>query len=249
MTTRLLGTACIAALAVACAGRAASVAPTASDVEAERREVTLGAGRVRFDLYRAGAPGPRPLVVVAHGFWRSRANMSGWGRHLAGEGFLVAVPDLPAWSDHERNARAISELVDWLLAQPPLAIDDRRVGVVGFSAGGLSTLLAAARNPRIRLWVGLDPVDRDGKGALAAQTVSASALILRATPSRCNAHGNAVGIERAFGGRATTVSVAGATHTDPEWPSDWKARLVCGADAPERRAKFVDAATAALKSM
>jgi pimeloyl-ACP methyl ester carboxylesterase len=121
--------------------------------------------------------------------------------------------------------------------------------VAGFSAGGLSTLLAAARDERIRLWIGLDPVDRGDKGARAAVSMKAQALILRAEPSGCNANGNAAGIERALGERAKVIRIDRATHTDPEWPTDWKARLVCGADSEERRARFVEEATAALKAM
>jgi dienelactone hydrolase len=42
------------------------------------------------------------------------------------------------------------------------------VGLVGFSAGGLATLLAAD-DPRVRVWVGLDQVDVAGKGVAAAR--------------------------------------------------------------------------------
>jgi dienelactone hydrolase len=218
-------------------------------VRVETREVSLPSDRVGFDLYRPTGPGPHPLVIVAHGFWRSRANMAGWGRHLATQGFLTAVPDLPAWADHERNGRAVRELIDTLLSAPPDSIDMARLAVVGFSAGGLATLLAAADDPRIRVWVGLDPVDRDGKGVAAAARVTARPVVVRADPSRCNANGNARDIERAFAGRATVIAVAGATHADPEWPTDWKARLACGGDDDHRRARFVEAATAALKEM
>lgn len=236
------------AVPAACARppQAGIVAPA---VRVDTRELILPSGRVVFDLYRPASAGLRPLVVVAHGFWRSRANMAGWGEHLAAHGFLAAVPDLPAWADHERNGRAVRELIDSLLSTPPAPVDDRRVAVIGFSAGGLATLLAAADDQRIRLWIGLDPVDRNGKGADAAPRVKGRAVIIRADPSRCNANGNAAGIERALAGRATAIAVAGATHTDPEWPTDWKARLACGASDEGRRARFVEAATAALKAM
>ena len=239
---------CVAAMTSACGARAGRTDawPT---VAVERREVSLPSGRVVFDLYRPNGTGPHPLVIVAHGFWRSRGNMAGWGRHLAGQGFLTVVPGLPAWADHERNGRAVSELIGAVIATPPAPIDQARIGVIGFSAGGLSTLLAAANDDRIKVWVGLDPVDRDSKGAQAAPRVKASAVILRAGPSRCNANGNASGIERGFAGRATVIVVAGATHTDLEWPTDWKARLACGDDDEGRRATFVEAATAALKKM
>lgn len=211
----------------------------------------LPSGRMVVDVYAPGSRAPAPLVVVAHGFWRDRSNMAGWGRHLAAQGMVAAVPDLPAWSDHARNGRAINELIASLVAHaadgPP--IDAGRIAVMGFSAGGLATLLAAADNSRIRLWVGLDPVDRKGAGAAAAPRLEARAVIITAEPSSCNAHGNATGIARAIGDRATVIAVPGATHADAEWPTDWKARLVCGGTSPERLALFVKHATDALKSL
>jgi dienelactone hydrolase len=249
MLPRTVLVSCVLAIATACGGRAAPSHALAPGVTIERREASLPSGRVVFDLYRPAGVGPHPLVIVAHGFTRSRANMAGWGRHLAGQGFLAAVPSLPAWADHARNGRAVTQLIDVLLATPPLPIDQARIGVLGYSAGGLSTLLAAADDGRVRAWVGLDPVDRDSQGAHAASRVTATAVILRAAPSRCNANGNASGIERAFAGRVTVVVVPGATHTDPEWPTDWKARLVCGGDDEARRTQFVEAATRALKAM
>lgn len=214
-------------------------------------DLTLASGRVVVDLYFRRASEPAPLVVVAHGFWRSRSNMAGWGRHLAEHGFVAAVPDLPAWSDHARNGRAINELVARLIAHPPesATVDEARVAVMGFSAGGLATLLAAADNPRIRLWIGLDPVDRKAAGEGAASRLQATAVIISAEPSSCNAHGNAKAIARALGDRATVIAVPGATHADAEWPTDWKARLFCGGTSPERQALFVKYATDALRNM
>jgi len=187
-------------------------------------------------------------VVVAHGFWRSRAQMAAWGAHFAGVGYVTAVPDLPARADHARNGRAIGALVASLLAQPPqgLALDGNRVALVGFSAGGLATLLAAADDPRVRLWVGLDPVDRDGLGARAAHRFRGTAVILQAEPSACNGHGNARGLVESLDGRATVTRIAGATHVDAEWPTTRLARLACGGSDERRRQQFVAAATAAL---
>jgi dienelactone hydrolase len=220
------------------------------DVRLETLAVSLAAGHVVVDLYFRSPAEAAPLVVVAHGFWRSRANMAGWGRHLAAHGFVAAVPDLPAWSDHARNGRAINELIAWLIAHATddTPVDRARIAVVGFSAGGLATLLAASDNPSIDLWIGLDPVDRRGVGEAAAARLRADAVIITAEPSSCNAHGNAKNIARAFGERATVIHVPGATHADAEWPSDWKARLLCGGTSPEHQASFVRHATAALES-
>ena len=210
--------------------------------------VQLPSGTTDVDLYFTDVPHPLPLVVVAHGFSRGRNNMSGWGRKLAEEGFIAAVPDLPAWSDHARNGRFINELIDYLTASasavPP--IDRQRVGLIGFSAGGLATLLAAAENPSIGVWVGLDPVDRNGQGISAAAKLRCRAAILRAEPSACNAYGNAAAIQQALTIPGLFLSIPNATHSDPEWPTDWKAELACGKSSETRRAIFVENAMKAL---
>jgi len=182
--------------------------------------VQAPAGTFDVDLYLPAGGGKAPLVIVAHGFWRSKEKMADWGKHLAEQGFAVAVPTLPAWADHARNGRAICELIDWIASSVPTAdVDTERTGLVGFSAGGLATLLSAD-DPRVRVWVGLDPVDVAGKGAAAAKRVSAFALVLRAEPHSCNGHGNAKGIQSALTARSLGLMIKGATHADPEWPTD-----------------------------
>jgi pimeloyl-ACP methyl ester carboxylesterase len=173
--------------------------------------------------------------------------MSGWGEHLAREGLVVAVPDLPAWSDHARNGRFVSELRAHLCSVEPWAqrIDGSRVGLVGFSAGGLASLLAAADRPVVSIWIGLDPVDRSGLGAEAAARVDCRALVLTAEPSACNARGNAFDIIAALPD-GEHRQVAGAVHVDAEWPTDWMAELVCGRSTEEKRREFRRHTTAAL---
>ena len=213
--------------------------------------VRLSAGAADADIYSPDTAGPAPLVIVAHGFSRRRHNMSGWGRHLAREGFLAAVPDLPAWSDQIRNGRFISLLRAYLCASEPWSqrIDPSRVGLMGFSAGGLATLLSAAGNPAPAIWVGLDPVDRNGSGAKAAALVECRAVVLTAEPSACNGGGNARNIIAALPRceRSEHFGVAGAVHVDAEWPTDWMAEAVCGRSTDERRSEFRRRATAALR--
>jgi dienelactone hydrolase len=200
------------------------------------------------DIYWPDAAAPAPLVIVAHGFSRQRHNMSGWGEHLAKEGFVAAVPDLPAWSDQIRNGRFITELRTYLCAGAPFRrrIDPSRVGLMGFSAGGLASLLSAADDPGLAILVGLDPVDRDGIGAKAAPLVSCRTVVLTAEPSACNAQGNARGIIAALPG-GEHYSIAGAAHVDAEWPTDWLAQAVCGRSTDEKRSEFRRRATTALR--
>ena len=213
----------------------------------ETIRVNLPAGNAKVDIYWPETASPAPLVIVAHGFLRHRHNMSAWGQHLASEGLVAAVPDLPAWSDHVRNGRFISELRAHLCAGEPWKrrIDPSRVGLLGFSAGGLSTLLSAADSPGLAIWVGLDPVDRDGAGAKAAPLVKCRAVILTAEPSACNARGNARDIAAALP-RCEEFRVAGAVHVDAEWPTSGMAEVFCGRSTEERRSEFHRRATAAL---
>ena len=253
LTTLLIQVLPLLALAtwgMGCTASAPSTLPTTlpDTVQVRTVLVEFASGTTNVDLYYTDTLRPLPLVIVAHGFSRSKANMAGWGRALAEAGFIAAVPDLPAWSDHARNGRFINELIGHLAASPPegIKVDGERIGLLGFSAGGLATLLAAAGNPVVRVWVGLDPVDKNGQGVAAAPRLRCRAAILRAEPSSCNANGNAAGIERALKVPCLSIMVPKATHADPEWPTDKMAEWVCGASAEERRATFVRHALAVL---
>lgn len=235
----------LAVFVVSCA----SANPYATtNVTRETIRVQLPTGAADVDVYWPNAAAPAPMVIVAHGFLRHRRNMSGWGHHLAKEGFVVVVPDLPTRSDHVRNGQFISELRAYSLGDASWKkyIDPARVGLLGFSAGGLSSLLSAAYSPGIDIWVGLDPVDRDGLGAKAASMVRSRAVVLTAEPSACNAHGNARDIIATLP-RHEHFIVAGAVHVDAEWPTSFFAELVCGRSTDERRAEFQVLATKALK--
>jgi len=210
--------------------------------------VQLAAGAASVDVYCPETNDRAPLVIIAHGFSRNRRNMSGWGRQLAQEGFVAVVPDLPARSDHARNARFISDLKVYFYTDESWKkrIDPARTGLMGFSAGGLSTLLSAADSPDVAVWVGLDPVDRKDMGANAAQRVQCRTVVLTAEPSSCNAKGNARGIIAALP-RAEHFSIPGAVHVDAEWPTSWAAELVCGRSTEEKRTEFRLLATRVLR--
>lgn len=207
----------------------------------------LASGEARVDLYWPEGSSPSAFVLVAHGFSRHRRNMAGWGRHLSRSGFAVAIPDLPAWSDQLRNGRFLSELREHLCAGEAWRgrIDPSRVGLVGFSAGGLAALLSAADGPGPAVWVGLDPVDRAGIGARAAPRIRCRAVVLTAEPSACNAHGNARTILAALPA-PEHVPIPGAVHVDAEWPTTWVAEAACGRSTETGREEFRRRTTEAL---
>ena len=241
----------LVSLLTGCAGTRNPQSGSSRAITVSTEDLDLQSGPVRFDLYRSAnrSTAPAPLVVVAHGLWRDRTHMAGWGELLAQQGFIVAVPNMPTLSDYPRNAIAINELVHSLCDHPidSCKIDRNRIGMIGLSAGGLATLLAAADNPDVKVWVGLDPVDRGGLGVAAAPRVRARAFIVRAPASIWNSDGNAVVLRDALPNVVSDTLVPNAIHIDPEWPSDWTMELLIGSPSEQRRDEFAARATSALR--
>ena len=163
-------------------------------------------------------------------------------------GFVAAVPDLPAWSDHARNGRFITDLCAYLCAGEPWRqrIDPARVGLMGFSTSGSPALLASTAQPGPAIWVGLDPVDHKGMGAKAAPLV------------RCRgrrADRRTLGLQRprtratsSWPCRAANTSASpGQSTWTPSGPLTGSAEVVCGRSTDDRRIEFRQRATAALR--
>jgi dienelactone hydrolase len=154
---------------------------------------------VLADTYRPGERAARAVVVVAHGFSRTRDTLVSLARELAGADFAVVVPDLPQLGDHEANARFLAALGEVIRKRRYARCRLRHTTnlFAGFSAGGLATLLAAARSRDVLGWIELDPVDRDGMAVRAASELLVPAFVVRAPPSPCNAESKfAAAIER-----------------------------------------------------
>ena len=150
-------------------------------------------------------------AVIAHGFFRSSANMIQWAEHLGTWGINSIVVDMCHFADHQKNGLAIAELVNTLGIDSPL--------FVGFSAGGLASLVAASSaNPQGVL--ALDPVeDMNGTGSTIYGQVNGTVLGLIGEPSECNSQNNSIALLQ--GVQAThTLRVVGADHCDFEAPTD-----------------------------
>jgi hypothetical protein len=214
----------------------------------QTQTVDCGGISVKVDFYFRKDRLPRPGVVVAHGFSRSRRYMAGWGALLAERGMVVAVLTQPYWAKHTRNAQAIVDLAEaGRRGQWPAPLDGQ-IGLMGFSMGGLTTLTAAARmHPAVDAWVGLDPVDFEDRGAALAAKVTVPGLVLLAEPAPFNRNGNGVAMVKGYGGPITLWKVKGATHCDPESPTDLLGQLACGWVKPERHVLFRETALAFLE--
>ena len=193
------------------------------------------------DLARGGAePG---LVVLAHGFLRDLESTRGWAKVWAGRGIRTVVVSFCNSSlfdgRHDRNAE------DLVATARLFAPGDVPVLYAGFSAGGLSALLAAGSDSRTTAYLGLDPVDSDELAA-TVDRLRIPALYLYGAPSSCNAENNM--IESMPDGRRIALRVPYSTHCDFEYPTDDACARLCGSvEAPvegEIRATIRSLATA-----
>ena len=190
----------------------------------------LDGHRVTLDVY-AAAGSLRGAAILSHGFTRSRSTLAGHAQAVADTGVLVLTPDLPCTFDFRCNARFLAALVGALRAGGTFGAPVERVMLVGFSAGGLSSLLAAD-TPGVVGFAGLDSFDRvmpseaEKLGLTAAVRLRTEALLLRAPPSSCNAQALAAPWSTALPTLWRDKLIAGASHCD------WLCRLACGETDP-----------------
>jgi dienelactone hydrolase len=207
-----------------------------AEVGMQTLPLPLGDRATLFDLYSPEAT-PSGIAIVAHGFTRTRDRQAVLARRLAEAGLLVAVPDLPYWSRHEANADAVVALAEAVQALP--GNGGLPIVLVGTSAGGLATLLAAERVSPLALWVGLDPVDAFRISKSAAGRLQAPALVLRAKAGACNVGGSARRIAGWLPEGRIEQRIDGASHCDFENPTDSRCETICGDADPARQEQVV----------
>lgn len=214
-------------------------AQPASPAPVQTQVHLLDGHRVTLDIYPAAGPA-RGAAILSHGFTRSRRTLAGHAQALADAGVLALTPDLPCTFDFRCNARALAALVGLLRTSGAFGAPVDGVMLVGFSAGGLSSLLAADTTGVVG-FVGLDPFDRtmpgetDRLGLAAASRLRVEALLLRAPPSRCNAEAVAAPWGSVLPALWRDELIADASHCDFESPTDWMCRLACGDPDPARQ--------------
>ena len=239
---------CLVVLGTSCRTHTVTAPPRVSTLT---RPIRLAGKAVPVDFYLPKGVKAAPVVIIAHGFTRSRLNMAGWGSLLASNGFIVAIPDLPAFANRDLNSQAINELLG-VINQGKLPDQPKLAGgaaLIGFSMGGFSTLLAAANNHAVRCWIGLDPVSSGPKGVEAAANLTIPCAVLRAEPAAWNMRGNARRLTKALAGPFVTLRVRDATHSDPEAPTDSLAELLCGKSDSRRHQTFERYTLATLRAV
>lgn len=177
--------------------------------------------------------GPYPVIVASHGFSASANNQVGWARHLASWGYIVAVPTFPG-STHATNGTIIVKTAAHARTTAG-AKAGPGTGLLGHSAGGLATVLAA-ESAKADAVVLFDPVDKDDAGKTALAQVCAPTLTLFAAAGGCNNQGVWKPFANSAKGPATFFDVVGGSHCDGELPDRGIAcALFCGGGADAGR--------------
>lgn len=222
------------------------------------RRPSVSGGTLLYDLFipqpdPALAPPPWPAVVLTHGFARDRTRHRHNAMYLAQRGVVVLAPDMASLLGGEAaQLRCIADLVSnvaWLAERSADAgdalsglVDPTRIGLAGHSAGGAVSFEAAidARNTAapVAAVCLLDAVPWDRTIARAADLPAVPFASWRSEQDACNADGSA----RILLGRLTfpteDVLIVGASHCDPENPSDVLCALACGRSTPQRQALY-----------
>lgn len=192
---------------------------------------------------------PCPVIVLGHGFSQSKSQHTNQGSHFATRGYIALVPNFSG-SDHSRNANDISKCLDWIVARnadtaSPYfgAVRTTRMGATGHSAGGMSALVAASRDARIRAVAPMDPVDSSSLGVNALASVTVPVAITYSEPSACNSNGSAAVLYAAAPRHKRGMKIAGANHTDPQDPAGALSILTCGAASAARQTLYRRAVT------
>jgi len=192
--------------------------------------LSRGGCTLAYELYEPADASNAPLVVLGHGFSRDRSNVAGIAEHIASFGVRVATPNFCHSSfsdtDHVQNAEDAAAL-SAALAGGSAVIH------AGPSAGGLSAVLAGARDEATIAVLGLDLTDADELALGAANDLAVPALGLVGNESSCNASGNGRGVFAAMP-EGQAIHVVGATHCDFEDPTGSLCTTFCGGSAEDR---------------
>jgi dienelactone hydrolase len=176
---------------------------------------------------------------------QSKAYHVNQGRHMATRGFITLIPSFAGGSDHSRNADDLRACLDWITAQGTGPgslffgrVNTNRFGLTGHSAGGLSAILAASRDARVKVISLMDPVDNSGSGVAALPRVRIPVALTWSEPSSCNANGSAEVLYAAAGAVKRGIKIAGANHSDPQDPVAFLSTLTCGGANSARQALY-----------
>jgi len=178
---------------------------------------------VAYTYFRPSVGSQEVLVILGHGFMRSKKRMKRLAQHLASWGLSVVNVEFcnsKFWAGHhDRNGAdmvAVSQ-----------KISAGKIIYVGFSAGGLAAMVAANMDNNTLAFFGLDMVDNKGLGKKIAPNMTVPFYGLIAAPSACNANNNGLN-SYALSPHSNVIKVEDTSHCHFEFPVDGKCSFVCG---------------------
>lgn len=115
-----------------------------------------------------GTTGPRPVIVINHGWITTTSFYEGIAEHLATRGFAVGLflqPNIaststPDWSDQLRGAIDALEAANATGGTLAGELDLSKLGLMGHSYGGATAIWAGADDTRVKAVVALTPVNQ-----------------------------------------------------------------------------------------
>jgi pimeloyl-ACP methyl ester carboxylesterase len=183
---------------------------TACSHSAPFSKIETTRGEIGYTLHSPDTAA-KQRVILAPGFLRNADTMEHLAKALAADGIETACISLkrstPLNGNHAENARdmiALREALGW-----------KNVAYAGFSAGGLSALLAASEDSACEKLILLDPVDHKNLGIESACQVRVPTLAMLGKPGSGNANRNAAAMLAAIP-RCRIVELPEASHCDFE---------------------------------
>jgi len=190
-------------------------------------------GKIQYTLHSPVAL-PSQQLILAHGFLRSPKTMRHLADSFAKAGIETACIDLRrarSWSgEHVENALdmiALRESLGWKI-----------VTYAGFSAGGLSALIAASEDLACKRLLLLDPVDHAFLGKDAAPKIRVPTLAILGQPGPGNANRNATAMLNAVPD-CRMLEIPEATHCHFEARPSALCHLLTGSKPDASRTAIV----------
>ena len=124
----------------------------------------LGPVSLSVAMNAVPADGKHPFIVLSHGYQGAGLGHRTTARYLARRGYIVATPTHPGDNYKDQSSigtvdqftgrpRHISLVIDGVLKHQRLAKSvDRRIGLIGFSAGGYGVVAAVGAKPDLNEW-------------------------------------------------------------------------------------------------
>jgi len=200
----------------------------------EEMLVSSSGCEVTYTFYKPRELSNDVLVILGHGFMRSKQRMAPLARHLATWGLPVVNLEFcnsKFWAgNHDLNGADMVAVAQKIHAG--------KVIYVGFSAGGLAAILATYLDHSTLAFFGLDMVDNKGLGKEKAPNLMVPIYGLIAAPSACNANNNGLDLY-ALAPQSNVIEVMDSTHCHFEFPVDGKCSLICGRGEKRLRREII----------